>query len=394
MANINNSITQDDVSALLNTTIAQMRGGAIANLSTGECISIAQTALRNAPDSLLNAISQTLSKTIFSVRPYTARLQLLDRDAIRWGNHVRKINFCDSELIKDAGAPEAIVDGSSIDPWVAHKQNILQTNFYSKVDYAKEITIWKNQLNSAFDSGEQFGSFAAGVVNEAKNLIEESREAYAEDTLINLIGGVTKCGKETQQIHLITLYNAETGAKLTANSVFAPGNFVSFIGWLSAKILEIRDHMERRNHIYSCQITGKPIARFTPRAEQRLVMLSSFVRKITGELLNVFNPDRFDIGGYEVADYWQSLASPDTITATLSYINTADGTVVTDSESTTVSKVVGVLFDTDAAGVTLCDEEVGVSPYNQKGKYWNQTWSYALRGYNDFTEQAVVLLLD
>lgn len=69
MANINNSITQDDVSALLNTTIAQMRGGAIANLSTGECISIAQTALRNAPDSLLNAISQTLSKTIFlSVR--------------------------------------------------------------------------------------------------------------------------------------------------------------------------------------------------------------------------------------------------------------------------------------------------------------------------------------
>lgn len=65
MANINNSITQDDVSALLNTTIAQMRGGAIANLSTGECISIAQTALRNAPDSLLNAISQTLSKTIF-----------------------------------------------------------------------------------------------------------------------------------------------------------------------------------------------------------------------------------------------------------------------------------------------------------------------------------------
>lgn len=27
MANINNSITQDDVSALLNTTIAQMRGG-------------------------------------------------------------------------------------------------------------------------------------------------------------------------------------------------------------------------------------------------------------------------------------------------------------------------------------------------------------------------------
>lgn len=394
MSNINNSITQEDVSALLNTTIAQMRGGAIANLPTGECISIGQTALRSAPDSLLSAISQTLSKTIFSVRPYTARLQLLDRDAIRWGNHVRKINFCDSELIKDAGAPESIVDGTSIDPWVAHKQNILQTNFYSKVDYAKEITIWKNQLNSAFESGEQFGSFAAGVINEAKNLIEESREAYAEDTLINLIGGVTKCGKATQQIHLITEYNAETGVKLTANTVFAPTNFVGFIGWLSAKILEIRDHMERRNHIYSCQITGKPIARFTPRAEQRLVMLSSFVRKITGEMLNVFNPERFDIGGYEVADYWQSLASPDKITATLSYINSADGTVVTDGEATTVNNVVGVLFDTDAAGVTLCDEEVGISPYNQKGKYWNQTWSYALRGYNDFTEQAIVLLLD
>lgn len=394
MANINNTITQQDVSTLLNATIAQMRGGALANLSVGESISIGQSTLKTNPDSLLGAISQVLSRTIFSVRPYTAKLRTLDRDAIRWGNHVRKINFCDSELIKDAGAPESIVDDVSVDPWKVHKQNILQTNFYSKTDYAKEITIWKNQLNSAFDSGEQFGSFAAGVVNEARNLIEESREAYAQDTLINLIGGVTKCGQAAQQVHLITEYNTETGSQLTETTVFAPANFVGFIGWLSAKILELRDHMERRNKIFSCQVTNKPLSRFTPRSEQRLVMLSSFIRKITGDMINIFNPERFDIGGYETVNYWQSLATPDKITATLSYIKAADGTVITDKEATTVDKIVGVLFDTDAAGITLCDEEVGVSPYNQKGRYWNQTYSFTQRGYNDFTEQAIILLLD
>lgn len=394
MANINNSITQADISALLNETITQMRGGAIANLSTGEAISIAQTTLRSNADSLLSAISQTLSKTIFSVRPYTAKLKTLDRDAIRWGNHVRKINFCDSAIVKDQGSPEALATATTVDPWKINKQNILQTNFYSKNDYAKSITIWKDQLNSAFDSPEQFGSFSAGVVNESRNVIEESREAFANDTLVNLIGGVYKCGSDAQKIHLLTEYNTETGEQLTAESVFSSANFIGFIGWLSARIMELRDHFERRNHLYSAQITGKGIARFTPRGEQRLVMLSKFIRRISGEMINVFNPERFDIGGYETAEYWQSLDSPAKINATVSYINTADGSVKTDSAATELDNIVGILFDTDAAGVTLCNEEVGVSPYNQLGRYWNQTWSFAMRGYNDFSEQAAILLLD
>ena len=93
--NVNTSMGFQQAATLLNYVIYQATGKMnLTATSTDAFVSQAQTALLQVgADPIINAISQVLSKTIFSVRPYNARFLGLQRDAVQWGNHVRKISF-------------------------------------------------------------------------------------------------------------------------------------------------------------------------------------------------------------------------------------------------------------------------------------------------------------
>ena len=54
----------------------------------------------------------------------------------------------------------------------------------------------------------------------------------------------------------------------------------------------------------------------------------------------------------------------------------------------------GVLFDEEAAGYTMINEWANPAPFNARGGYTNMFWHRTVRYYNDFSENAVVLLLD
>ena len=59
-----------------------------------------------------------------------------------------------------------------------------------------------------------------------------------------------------------------------------------------------------------------------------------------------------------------------------------------------MSKVFGVIFDEDAAGYTVVNQWSASAPFNARGGYTNIFWHSTDRYWNDFTENAVVLLLD
>ena len=92
--NVNTGMGFVQAATVMNSIVQQATGKtSLVSTTTAGFISQAQTALRTGTDVLMNAISQVLSKTIFSIRPYNARFKGLMRDAVQWGNHVRKINF-------------------------------------------------------------------------------------------------------------------------------------------------------------------------------------------------------------------------------------------------------------------------------------------------------------
>ena len=93
-----NALTYNAIGTILSQVVSQATGqAAIMPTNTSEFITVANTGLQAGYDNLMGAISQVLSRTIISNRPYARHFKGLESDTIRWGNHVRKISYVDRD---------------------------------------------------------------------------------------------------------------------------------------------------------------------------------------------------------------------------------------------------------------------------------------------------------
>ena len=135
-----NTLSFNQLATILTDITEQATGQKVLTpTDTSSFVTVAQKALLTGYDPLLSAISQVLSRTIFSVRPYTRKFQGLEADSLRYGNHTRKIQVADKGWSEDDRIK--LVDGESIDQQIVDKPNVLQTNFYGANIYQKQITI-------------------------------------------------------------------------------------------------------------------------------------------------------------------------------------------------------------------------------------------------------------
>lgn len=394
-AKINNTlprIANFDSSAILNDIVSQATGKTtITTVSTADFISVANTAMGISTDQLLDAITQTLSRTIFSIRPYSRKFKGLYMDTLRFGNHTRKLNIADSDWDKDMRYD--IIEGGSIDDQIIRKPTVLQTNFYGQNIFSRQITIFKDQLNVALSSEDEFQRFITMVMTNVSDQIEQAHESTARMTLANFIGGKVK-GDADNVIHLVTKYNDVAGTTLTADTVKQPENFVPFMKWATGYIKTVSDWMTERTQKFHINVTGKEISRHTPYNKQKLYLYSEELNNIDATVMSsIFNDSYLKMADHEKVGFWQNIDSPDGINVKASYM-TATGNVVSDTEGTATSNIFGVLFDEEAVGITTYGEWSAPSPFNARGGYSNIFWHFNDRYYNDFTENGVVFLLD
>lgn len=391
---VNDAMQFMQASTLLNAVVNQATGKtSSAAVDTRTFISQAQTALLTGYDPLIGAINQVLSKTLFSIRPYQARFQGLQRDAVQWGNHVRKINFGASGVEDDERLP--LTDGSSVDQMKVKKPPVLQTNFYSADTYQNHYTIFRDQLNTAFSGPDEFMQFMTGITTEVSNKLEQYRENFARTTLCNLIGATAAASRVR---HLVTEYATMMGFEDDNNQVDTSEVLTTYLDgfckWLFAELKTLSDRFTERSLLYQSNITGYDILRHTPKDRQRLYIYSPFLAQVDARVLSaVFNPQYLQIGDKEEVSFWQSIQSPDTVKIQPSVIG-ADGVYNYDVITQNLSPVLGILMDYEAAGVTQVNEWSSPTPFNAAGGYSNVFYHVTMRGWNDMTEKAVVLLLD
>lgn len=387
-----NNLEFNQLSAVLNEITAQATGKKpISATNTAEFVSVAQTALLTGYDNVINAISQVLSRTIFSIRPYNRKFGGLMVDNIRYGNHVRKLQAVDSAWEDDNRQP--LEDGTSVDMYAVKKPKVLQTNFYGQESFQISRTIFKDQLDVAFSSPEEFGRFISMIMGNVSDQIEQAHETVARATLANFMAGKS-AGDPDSVIHLITEYNDETGLNLTSDSVNVPDNFTPFARWMFARIKNLSDMLEERSLLYHVNVTGKEIMRHTPRRNQKLYLASQQMNKIDATALSqTFHDNYLKLMDYEAVSYWQSIQTPYGIQATPTYMNES-GALVTPAEAVALSPVLGVLFDEEAVGITTVNQWSQATPMNARGGYHNIFWHFTDRYWNDFTENGIVLLLD
>jgi hypothetical protein len=377
----------------LNEIINQATGNKNIGVINGSFTSVATTALGINADALLNAMSQVISRTIFSIRPYNRKFAGLFVDNMKWGNHVRKINIGDKDW--ETNVSYDLVDGKSIDADIVSKPDILQTNFYGQCVYSKHYTIFRDQLNIALQNEAEFERFYTMLVQNTMDMIEQCHENTARATICNLIGGKVK-GDTLNVIHLVTEYNDVTGLELNTDTVKKPENFVPFYKWAFSRIKTISGLMTERSLQYHINVTGHNIMRHTPVQNQRLYLYTPEMNNVESSVFSsVFNEQYLKMMDYEGVNFWQSIKTPMGITVNSKYMS-IDGSIKEDSTEggTATSNIFGVLMDEEAAGITTYGARTATTPYNARGEYTNVWFHFNDRYWNDFTENAVVFLLD
>lgn len=400
-----NDLSFNQLSTVLTAITNQATGvNNIAPVDTASFVSVAQMALKTGYDPLTTAISQVLSQTIFSVRPYTRKFRGLNVSNQRYGNHVRKLLTIDKPFEDDDRLK--LVDGESIDQYKVNKPKVLQTNFYGANQYQKSVTIYKDQLDCAFSSPDEFASFISMVMQNASDMIEQAHEETARATISNLISGIyaaettpgelntlAKSNGGRRAINLLTLYNRTNDTTLKASDVFKSENFESFVKFAFSTINTIADLMTERNSLFASQLTNYTVIRHTPKNRMKFYLYTDLVNKINSEVYSsIFNPDFLKLVDFEKVNFWQSVLNPSQISTKAAMLN-KDGTIKTASERT-ITNVLGVLFDEEAAGYTTVNQWSQPSPFNARGGYYNQFWHFTDRYWNDFTENVVIFYIE
>ena len=386
-----NSMTFEQAATLMNAIHQQVTGDtSITATDVSSFITVAQKTLQTGYDPVINAISQIVGRTIFSIRPYSAKFGGLQMDAQKWGAITRKIAISDKPF--EDNEAFNLVDGQAIDMYEVNKPNAVQFNFYGFQTFSKSFTIFRDQLDAAFKGPEEFGSFMTMVTQNALDMIEQSKESMARMALDNFIAG--KITASNGVIHLLTEYNSEVGGSFTSTTIKDPANFPAFIKWVYARIATLTSLMTERSLEYQVQVTGNELVRHTPFDRQKVYLYNWLLNNIDARVLaDTYNYKFLQLSDVEAVNYWQAIEDPDEINILPVYLKT-DGTLDSPGSAVSQTDVMGVIFDDEAMGITVQDEFSGITPMNVRGQYWNQYFSYVIRYYNDFTEKGLVLLLD
>ena len=400
-----NTLTFQQISSVLSSLVKQATGQTVLTATnTEEFVSVAQIALRADRDAVMNAVSNMVGKTIFSIRPYSAKFTGLDMDSFRWGNVMRKLSIADEDwaddaayeypVLYDAGQTPPDGLGGTVDQWLIKKPNVLQTNFYGSSVYGDHMTITEDQIESAFTGPEQLGSFLSLLMTNLSNRLELSRESIKRGLVANLIASLYDENQSGRVIHLLTEFNSLAGTSLDSQTVYDPANFPGFMKWVYSRVAQISDLMTEQSTMFQTEINSVPILRHTPVDAQKIYMLSSARHQYDARVLaDTYHDTYLTRADVESVNYWQSIGAPASVKVKPTYTKT-DGTVETPASAVTVDDVFGIMFDRDCLGYTELDRRTISTPVNASGLYRNIWVHCKQRVFMDNTEKAVLLILD
>ena len=392
-------VKKTDAVLILNKIYAEATGRQALTLPTNSAgfISLATTTMELGADVVINTITNVLSKTLFKERVYNAQFKGIEVGKEEFGFIARKLQVVDSEFKEDAGYKEALVNDGSVDMYTIRKRDILQTTVTNSVPYQDYFTIHQKQLNTAFKSAEELANFWSMLVTNAQNKFEQAKEEFKRATLVNFIGAkLNYATTDTSTMHvckLLTEYNTKTGKSLTATSVYEPDNFKDFVLYAYARIKTLSQNLANRNIEHQLTITGKPVPHNTPVEFQNFFMLNSFQNEIDAMAISeVYNKDKLSMPTAEWVTHWQSPKNPSMIKVKSILLD--DKGKEKEVDAIENNNVLAVLMDKDACMMSSFDEQVNNTPFNAKGRYWNQFYNADFRAVNDFTEKGIVFTLE
>lgn len=385
-------MTINDAHQVVNDLLKIVRDGDSTPIpvNTAQFVTQADIVLRTGYNPVIEAISQVMHKTIFSVRNYNPLFKGLRRTPEEYGNHVRKVTPLDKPFTEDESFD--LTDGESKDMFTINKPEVIQTNFYGFVNYEKFMTVSEIQLRNAFLNESQLSQFFSTIFLNAKNQISQAHEELERALVCNFIAAKTLVDNRNV-VDVLALYNTITGEQFTASDIKKPENYPGFAKWLFAYIKTLAQLLRVRSNRYHLNIANADIPRFTPARNLNFYMFAPEINNIEASVLSdVYHDDYLKLIDFTAVPFWQNPDTPMSIAVTPSYTD-ADGKATDSEAAVEVDNILGALFDEEAMGYAPINERSYVTPFNVKGEYYNQFWKWRTRYWNDLTENAIILTL-
>lgn len=419
------TLTPLDAHAIMNELVQEATGQkSITAVDTSSFVSAGELVLSTGMENTLNALSLVLGRTLVAVRPYKAKLNIINAlDTGAYTHRLRKISFYSKDALPagdwntdlytnfaegyDNGTngatgstPATYSTGSQFEQ---HRAIPLQVNFAGSSVWQDAITFYEYQVKQAFRDEERFNSFVAGFLTEKGNDIESQKEAFNRMTLLNRIAGAVDMNADGAVINLTKAFNDyyDLDTPYTTAELLTT-HFTEFLEFFIAEFKILSDRLTYRTADYHSAptISGHHLLRHTPKEKQRCIMYNPFFIKAQSMVMPaIFNDQYLDIGKqFEAVDFWQSPSSPSEIDITPAIVDldtTHTSTYGTQIQGSNVNLdyVLGVLYDEDAIMTDFQMEYVRTSGLEARKGYRTQWYGMARNALNDWSENFIVFYM-
>lgn len=415
------ALTPRDCHALMNLIVKEATGQdqTIQAVDSSSFVSAGETVLAAGMENTLNALSLVLGRTFMAVRPYNAKLGIINAiDTGEFTSRMRKISFYSREaqasgdwntqsftnlaMDFDNGQNEANGSAqSTASMWVQNQPVPLELNFGGHSVWEDSTTVYEYQVKKAFRSEGEFAQFVAGIMTEKGNDIESQKEAFNRMTLLNYMAGIydMSASMNGSAIDLVAAFNAKFGTSYTGADLRG-AHLKEFLEFMVATIKKTSDWMTNRsaNRHWTPAKTingvNYTLLRHTPKDRQKLIMYSPLFTDAEAIVMpEIFNPQYLSIDNYEGVQFWQNENTPDSISVTPAIPDVSNPAAQTAGAAVSLDHVIGVLYDSDAMMVDYQLDRQAVTPLEARKHYRNIWWTFSKNSINDFTENGVLFYM-
>lgn len=421
------TLTPRDCHVLMNLLVKEATGqdAEIQVVDSSTFVSAGEQVLATGTENVLNSLSLVLGRTFMAVRPYKAKLAIINAlNTDMYSSRMRKISFYSREaqasgdfntqlftnLAKDFDNGENGTDAVTGNPvstksmWVQNPAVPLEMNFGGQSVWEDSTTIYEYQLKTAFRSEDEFAQFVAGIMTEKGNDIESQKEAFNRMTILNHIAGVydldTAAGAANGRvINLTEAFNTRFGTAYTSAQLRSTylKEFLAFFVATFKEQSRLMTYRSAKYHWSPAKTVGGQsyvLLRHTPYDRQRVMLYQPLFTEAEAMVLpEIFRPEYLDINTqYEGVDYWQNFNAGAAIDVVPAIPNTA-GTAQTVGAEVELDYVVGMIYDADAIMIDYQLEAASTTPLEARKHYRNMWWSFSKNAISDFTENCVIFIM-
>lgn len=335
-------------------------------------------------DNYVKKLIDRIGKVIFVNRLYSGGVPSVLMDSWEFGSIVEKIS---------ADMPQAdendswnLQDGHSYSQDTFYQPKVSAKFFNSKVTFDVKLSFTTQQVKESFSNVNDLNAFLSMLETGVKNSMTVKLDSLIMRTINNMTAQTLQSGQSMQKVNLLTAYNTATGTsastKLTADKALMNKDFLKFAS------LVIKKYQARITKMSTLFNQGSK-ARFTNTTDLHTVLLSDFADSAEVYLMSdTYHNDTVSLPQHETVPYWQGSGKTYAFNDVSSIkVKISNGSKTT--KDVTQTGIVGVMFDTNALGVSNLNQRTTTS-YNARAEFYTNYYKMDAGYFNDLNENFIV----